>query len=578
MNLWDDEPEAVLATKASTAKVNPKKNAQPPKPKATTVANASVNSRKNDRASKTTPASKVERKGRPSKVMKAALKVKKGPKIAKAAQNPKADQITKKQRCPEATLRDKSPKATAATTKVKASDENGLRGRKKPKTPTTTDASTNAMKTKSPKTAQATNTEMIEPETKTESNGCSQFIASLLRKSQLRATRRAPCPALPGCIRLGSDCTGIGTDYLALKAALLGTDVSVVFVADKDENKVRLLKKLHGMHSDSVIGHVYGDIVDRDVKSMPKVDLFVCGAPCPPWSSAGKGLGLNDPTGRGVVFFHSLDYVVAHRPRACVFENVKGLMFKKHAQVLNDIKAILRNCGYEVYVQLLDTREHGVPQSRPRIYIVAILTSCLNKDFQFSFPTPVPMTEIKQFLGAVSDDLEGCDVTEGLSGATLRNVMSALEKSAKLGKNPVDDWAVVDTCAGPTFAHVMFGCCPCLTKARGGQDGHYVIPLRRKLNIHEIGALQGIPKAWVDAMLEAVPDKPTVGRAIGDAMSLNVIMRLLPRVLVAAGLLDTLPPDVWAAPPPAGVRMPDYNIIKTKPVGVRRARFVPVWS
>ena len=224
-----------------------------------------------------------------------------------------------------------------------------------------------AMKVKTPKTAKATKTpkgtktrkatkpELLEHDAELPREGvCFEFIDSLLRKSKLRAAH-PPCRRMPGCIRLGSDCTGIGTDYLALKASLLETDVSVVFAADKDDNKVRFLQKLHGMHSDSDIGHVYGDIVGRDVDSMPAVDIFVCGAPCPPWSSAGKGLGLDHPTGRGVVLFHSLDYVVARRPRACVFENVKGLMFKKHAQVLNDIKSILRNCGYAVHVGLLDT-------------------------------------------------------------------------------------------------------------------------------------------------------------------------------------------------------------------------------
>ena len=183
------------------------------------------------------------------------------------------------------------------------------------------------------------------------------------------------------------------------------------------------------------------------------------------------------------------------------------------------------------------------------------------------------MAELKQFLGAASTIIPPSSVlTTGLSGSALRNVRSALAKM-KLGKNPVDEWAVVDIAAGPTLASVMFGCCPCLTKARGGQEGHYVIPLRRKLNIHEIGALQAIPKPWVDAMLEAVPDTHVVGRALGDAMSLNVVMRLLPRVLVAAGLLDTLPADVWEALPPADVRMPDYKLLKTTPLGVREPRF-----
>ena len=64
----------------------------------------------------------------------------------------------------------------------------------------------------------------------------------------------------------------------------------MLFVADKRERKLSLLKALHDAAGIEQPEHVYAeDIAQRDVGPMPAVDLFVTGAPCPPWSSAGKG-------------------------------------------------------------------------------------------------------------------------------------------------------------------------------------------------------------------------------------------------------------------------------------------------
>ena len=83
------------------------------------------------------------------------------------------------------------------------------------------------------------------------------------------------------------------------------------------------------------------------------------------------------------------------------------------------------------------------------------------------------------------------------------------------------------------------------------------------MTIREIAALQGMPSWVVNRLLQkGIPEK-TLGRALGDAMSLNVLMRIVPRALSAAGLLKDLPKDNWASPKVlgsvelSGLRMPD---------------------
>ena len=61
----------------------------------------------------------------------------------------------------------------------------------------------------------------------------------------------------------------------------------------------------------------------------------------------------------------------------------------------------------------------------------------------------------------------------------------------------------------------------------------------------ELGRLQGFPTWAVDKMLSTTANPGDIRFAIGNAMSVNVLVRLLPRVVHSAGLLKTKPRDIW---------------------------------
>ncbi len=48
-------------------------------------------------------------------------------------------------------------------------------------------------------------------------------------------------------------------------------------------------------------------------------------------------------------------------------------------------------------------------------------------------------------------------------------------------------------------------------------------------------------------LAEAGLSKQQVGHMLGNAMSVNVLGRILPRALHAAGLIEKLPRDPWAS-------------------------------
>lgn len=279
---------------------------------------------------------------------------------------------------------------------------------------------------------------------------------------------------------------------------------------------------------------------------MPEVDVFVSGAPCPPWSSAGKKLGLNDLKDRGILIYHSLSYVVQKRPSVAVFENVKGLSNKRNAHVLADIIKILKDCGYRVWRRVLDTCQNGIPHSRPRLYVVAVL----RRQRGFHFPKPITCLPLSRF---VVSGWKPPETARKLNAAAARNVRRVKKRFAKSNGAPVRD-LVVDAGASKRFCTGMAGRSPCLTKSRS--FGHYLCDENRYMNLHEMGALQGIPKLWVDSMATC-QSETTIGQALGDAMSICTLMRLLPRALYSAGLIDALPRDIWEKGDESSGHLPD---------------------
>ena len=120
----------------------------------------------------------------------------------------------------------------------------------------------------------------------------------------------------------------------------------------------------------------------------------------------GKQLGAKDP--RSNVIHSILLFVMRTLPRIVIPENADG-MLKVHPDTLEEILRALYNMkdpaygncqAYSVSWQILDSYYHGsVPQSRRRIYIVAIRT--LGKkpsEVPVEFPAPAPRATIYRTL------------------------------------------------------------------------------------------------------------------------------------------------------------------------------------
>ena len=230
-----------------------------------------------------------------------------------------------------------------------------------------------------------------------------------------------------GVLTLGSDCSGMGMDYIALTFAGLPWPVKTAFCSEIDKDKTQLLEITR---TSSPIHVMYNDIAERRNIDAPEVDLFISGAPCQAFSSAGKQLGASET--RGLVILHSLNYVIEKLPSIVVFENVAGLLHPKHKKVFHTVTKVLKTLGYNVSHRLINTRDHGIPQSRPRVYIIGT-SRCTNTAMEFDWPKEAPCAAVDLFLEAATRKRLPAAFTH-LSPTAKRNVRAAKKFWGKKAK------------------------------------------------------------------------------------------------------------------------------------------------
>ena len=115
----------------------------------------------------------------------------------------------------------------------------------------------------------------------------------------------------------------------------------------------------------------YGDATKIDADGLPDFDLLCGGFPCQAFSIAGKRGGFDDT--RGTLFFDVARVIKAKRPKALLLENVKGLLSHEKGETFRTIIQTLDELGYEVQWMVLNSKFHGVPQNRERVFIIGSL-------------------------------------------------------------------------------------------------------------------------------------------------------------------------------------------------------------
>lgn len=77
------------------------------------------------------------------------------------------------------------------------------------------------------------------------------------------------------------------------------------------------------------------------------------------------------------------------KPRFAIYENVKNIVGSRFKNTFDLFIKELEDYGYNVYWQVLNAKNYGIPQNRERVYCVIIRKDLDNGKFQF--PVPIPL-------------------------------------------------------------------------------------------------------------------------------------------------------------------------------------------
>jgi DNA (cytosine-5)-methyltransferase 1 len=195
-----------------------------------------------------------------------------------------------------------------------------------------------------------------------------------------------------------------------------------VYATDIDQESCNTLGLNIGIYFNKDMVVERSDIRAVNPRSLPMdIDLVIGGPPCQSFSASGRRAGgaagrLDE---RGQLFESYCNIIKNVRPKAFVFENVRGILGTNKGEDWKEITKAFGKLGYTISYRLLDALDYGAPQQRERMFLVG---HQLDRPFLFPEPTHGPdsfdgrphVTAGKAFEGIIEDeDLEALQLSNG---------------------------------------------------------------------------------------------------------------------------------------------------------------------
>ena len=244
------------------------------------------------------------------------------------------------------------------------------------------------------------------------------------------------------------------------------------------------------------------NVLNCDVKSFSacnykNIDLLAGGVPCPPFSIAGKQLGILDERD---LFPEALRLIEECNPRAIMLENVRGLLDIKFKNYRKAILDKLYSLGYQCDWKLVHSSHYNVSQLRPRAILVA-----LKKEIFNYFSWPAPFQEKPKSIGELLYD--------EMASLGWENVNIWKDKAGSIGPTLVGGSKKHGGAdLGPTRARSAWAALGIDGSGLANQppiNGFTDMP---KLTLKMTALVQGFPKDW-----EFVGKKTPAYRQVGNA-------------------------------------------------------------
>lgn len=165
------------------------------------------------------------------------------------------------------------------------------------------------------------------------------------------------------------------------------------------------------------------DVTKLRQGDIPYADIWTFGFPCQDISIAGKQRGLSGK--RSGIYYSIIDLVKgkkeSDKPTYLLVENVKNLLSVNGGFDFAAVLSEMDEAGYDARWQVLNSKDHGVPQNRERVFFIANLRSRGRREI-------LPVTgedggTLKEVIGGMQGyrvyDPEGVSVTLGANGGGI---------------------------------------------------------------------------------------------------------------------------------------------------------------
>ncbi|MBK6911289.1 MAG: DNA (cytosine-5-)-methyltransferase [bacterium] len=270
---------------------------------------------------------------------------------------------------------------------------------------------------------------------------------------------------------LFSGCGGLdlgfigGFEYKGERFRRLPFDIVGAF--DNDQKSVHTYANMIGDHI------LMKDLATTNPSEIPPADILIGGFPCQDFSSCGPKRGLRSSRGR--LYEVMVDYLSHHQPMTMIAENVRHLAKMHGGTVLKTILEAIRQVGYRVEVWSLNAADFGVPQTRKRLFIVAV-----REDLP-GFPAQ-PLSSHADSPNSIEWAIRDL---EKITDESIPNQSQYfLASTAKRGNGQGDEKSRRDLPGYTVRAN-----------AKSRIQFHYVLP--RRLTVRECARLQTFPDSFV---------------------------------------------------------------------------------
>lgn len=258
-----------------------------------------------------------------------------------------------------------------------------------------------------------------------------------------------------------------------------------------------------------------GDEIKEIIKA-EKISLIAGGPPCQAFSILGKRGSFSDD--RGQLVFDYIRLINELKPQAFVFENVPGLLTLNNGEDWEKLYYHFQvETGYDIYTDILNAADYGVPQIRKRVFVVGF---CQPVEFTFPSPKyrdPSSLDLLNQHLPDWIPAKLALEQVENLHNHDIRihgdRVRSRYEKIPPGSRDKVDHTDRIDP--EKPSGTVLVG-----SKAGGGRPHiHPYIP--RHITVREAARLQSFPD-WYKFLGTSTAQYRQVGNAVPPLLALAV--------------------------------------------------------